>query len=70
MKKLWQQMEGEQRGAFLRIVIAAVLYVVAIVLEHTTGLGRWWMLAIFAVPYLLVGYETLGEAAEKIIHRE
>lgn len=56
------------RSSIVRIVVAAVLLGVAAVIEHTCSLPTWQLLLIYLVPYLLVGYSTLGEAVEGILH--
>lgn len=54
----------------LRIIITAVLLVVAVVVEHTASLATWQLLLVYLVPYVLIGYETIGEAVESIFHGE
>lgn len=54
----------------LKIIIAALLLVAAVVVEHSTSLCRWQLLLVYLVPYLIVGYEVLAEAAEGILHGE
>ena len=48
------------------IALAAILLVVAVVVEHTCSLPTWQMLLIYLVPYLIAGHETLHEAAEGV----
>lgn len=50
------------------IVITVVLLACAITVERHCGLKTWQLLLIYLVPYLLVGYSTLKEAAEGILH--
>ncbi len=52
------------------IVAAAVLLAVAFIIEKTCALPTWQLLLIYLIPYLIVGFETLKEAAEGIIHGE
>ena len=40
----------------------------AALVEHTVQLPVWQMLIIFLVPYLVVGYDVVGEALEGICH--
>lgn len=56
------------RSRIVRIVVAVVLLGVAAVIEHTCSLPTWQLLLIYLLPYLVVGYETLGEAVEGIVH--
>ena len=50
----------------LRIIITSVLLVVAYLLTKTFELPMLAQLAIFMVPYLLISYDVLAEAAEGI----
>ncbi|MCR5277755.1 MAG: cadmium-translocating P-type ATPase [Bacteroidales bacterium] len=60
--------EEEGHGALVRIIIAAVLLGAAMYIEAHTSLAVHWLLLIFLVPYLIVGAETLKEAAEGLAH--
>ena len=53
-----------------RIILTVVLLVLAVVIEKTTTMPTWQMLLVFLVPYLIIGYDVLGEAAEGIAHGE
>ena len=52
----------------IRIIVGAVLLAVAALVEHTVQLPVWQMLLIYLVPYLVVGYDVVGEAIEGICH--
>ena len=54
----------------LRLIAAALLLAVAVVIEHHVALPLWQLLLIYLVPYLIVGYDTLWEAAEGIAKGE
>ena len=54
----------------IRIIVGAVLLAVAALVEHTVQLPVWQMLLIYLVPYLVVGYDVVGEAIEGICHGE
>lgn len=43
---------------------------VAALVEHTVQLPVWQMLLIYLVPYMVVGYDVVGEAIEGICHGE
>ncbi len=43
---------------------------VAVVIEKHCQLTTWQLLLVYLVPYLLIGHETLKEAAEGIVHGE
>ena len=63
-------MEKENKERLVKIIAAAALLAVAVVVDKTTDLKMWQNLLIFLVPYLIVGGETLLEAGEKLIHGE
>ena len=54
----------------IRIILGAVLLAVAALVEHTVQLPVWQMLIIYLVPYMVVGYDVVGEAFEGICHGE
>lgn len=54
----------------VRIVVTALLLVVAEVVEHTLGLATWQLLLVYLIPYILIGYDTIGEAVEALFHGE
>ena len=62
--------EGSQRAKLATIIVAALLLVVAVVIEKRCSLPTWQLLLVYLVPYLLVGFETLKEAAEGLLHGE
>ena len=63
-------MEKETRSILIKIVVAAILLIVCVLVEHFCALPMWQLLLIYLVPYLVVGFDTLREAAENIIHGE
>lgn len=63
-------MEKETRSILVKIIVAAVLLIACVVVEHTCSLAMWQLLLIYLVPYLVVGFDTLREAAENIAHGE
>ena len=52
------------------IIATTVLLIIAVVIEHQWQLATWQLLLIYLIPYLLIGHETLHEAAEGIAHGE
>ena len=50
------------------IIASAVLLLAAILIEHTFNLPTWQLLLIYLIPYLLIGYDTLKEALEGLLH--
>lgn len=63
-------MEKENKERLVKIIASAVLLVIAVVVSKVANLKVWQELLIFLVPYLIVGGETLMEAAEKLFHGE
>ena len=52
------------------IIITAVLLVAAVIVEHQLALPTWQLLLVYLVPYLVIGHDTLHEAAEGLLHGE
>ena len=52
------------------IIATVVLLGVAVWVEHTFNLSIWQLLLVYLVPYLLIGHDTLKEAAEGLVHGE
>ena len=57
---------GGLKGQVALIAVTAVLLAVAVWIEHQYELATWQLLLVYLVPYLLIGHETLKEAAEGI----
>ncbi|MBR6884557.1 MAG: cadmium-translocating P-type ATPase [Prevotella sp.] len=55
------------KSKIIRIVIAAVLLVAAVLIEKYGSLSTWQLLLVFLIPYLYIGFDTLKEAAEGIV---
>ena len=49
-----------------KIGASAVLLAVAVWVEHRWQLPTWQLLLVYLVPYIIIGYDTLREAAEGI----
>ena len=62
--------EEEGHGRLVKIIVAAVLLAVAVVIEKKTDWATWQYLLLFLVPYLIVGWDTLKEAAEGLFEGE
>lgn len=54
----------------MRIILTAVLLVGAVIIEKTLNLEVWQLLLVYLVPFLLISYDTIGEAVEGIMHGE
>ncbi len=59
---------GGLKGQVILIAATAVLLAVAVAVEKCCSLATWHLLAVYLVPYLLIGHDTLREAAEGISH--
>ena len=63
-------MTAKQKKMLVRIVVTAVLFAVLLVLEHVGMPGLWedsWVLpVVYAVPYLVIGYDIIFKAARNI----
>ncbi len=59
---------GGLKGQVILIAATAVLLAVAVAVEKCCSLATWQLLAVYLIPYLLIGHDTLREAAEGISH--
>ena len=50
------------------IIITAVLLVGAVIIEHWLQLETWQLLLVYLIPYIIMGHDTLKEAAEGLEH--
>ena len=62
--------EEDGHGRLIKIIVAAVLLFAAWLIEKNTSWTTWQYLLLFLVPYLIVGWDTLKEAAEGLLHGE
>ena len=62
--------EGGIKESIVKIAVATVLLIAAVFVEKYAGLKTWQQLLVFLVPYLVVGWETIREAAEGLLHGE
>ena len=62
--------EGGLKQQIIKIAATVVLLVGAIIIEKRCDLSTWQMLLIYLIPYLLIGFDTLKEAAEGLAHGE
>ena len=62
--------EEEGHGRLIKIIAAAVLLAAAWLIEKNTSWTTWQYLLLYLVPYLVVGWDTLKEAAEALVHGE
>ena len=59
---------SKDKKLLIRIIVAAVLYAVGLTLHFTLQLPWWAELTMFAVVYLIVGYDVLLRAVKNICH--
>ena len=62
--------EGGTRERLIKIGIAAALLVAAVLIEKRTDWPIWAYLLIYLIPYLIVGWDTIKEAVEALLHGE
>ena len=58
------------KGQIIKIAVAVLLLIAAVIVEKTCGLNNWQLLLVYLVPYLFIGFDTLKEAAEGLAHGE
>lgn len=56
------------KGKLMLLLAAVALLVGAVIIEKNVALPTWQLLLVYLVPYLLVGHDTLKEAAEGVLH--
>ena len=54
----------------IKIILAAVFLIIAYLIEKRTDWATWQYLLLYLIPYLIVGWDTLKEAAEGLLHGE
>ena len=62
--------EESLKGKIIKIAVTVVLLIAAVIIEKRCDLPTWQLLLIYLIPYLLIGFETLKEAAEGLAHGE
>lgn len=62
--------EEEGHGRLVKVIAAAVLLAIAVIIEKYSDWATWQYLLLFLVPYLVVGWDTLKEAAEGLLEGE
>ena len=60
--------EHNQTGQLCKIGITIVLLIAAVIIEKHCELPTWQLLLIYLIPYLFIGFDTLKEAAEGLLH--
>ena len=62
--------ESSLKNQIIKIAVTVVLLIVAVIIEKHCDLPMWQMLLIYLIPYLLIGFDTLKEAAEGLTRGE
>ena len=62
--------EEEGHGRLAKIIAATVLLIGAVIIEKYTAWETWQYLLLYLIPYLVVGWDTLKEAGEGLLHGE
>ena len=62
--------EGGLKPQIIKLAVTVVLLIAAVVIEKRCNLTTWQLLLVYLIPYLLVGFDTLKEAAEGLAHGE
>lgn len=58
--------EGSLKSKLYLIGVTIILLIIAVFIEKHYDLATWQLLLVYLIPYLLIGHDTLGEAAEGI----
>ena len=61
---------GGLKGKLWLIIATTLLLIGAVAVEKCGGLATWQVLLVYLVPYLLIGHDTLKEAAEGVAKGE
>lgn len=63
-------MSRKQKKVLYRIIISAVLLIVAFLLDRflLKDKSLWLTLAVYLIPYLVIGYDVLKKAALNVLH--
>ena len=62
--------EHNTREQLRLIIISAVLLIGAVIVEHQFALETWQLLLVYLIPYIIIGHDTLKEAAEGLLEGE
>ena len=60
--------DSEQKETLIKVIISGVLLIALTVISHIcTDINKFILLALYLVPYLIVGYEVLIDAAKNLV---
>ncbi|MBR1522334.1 MAG: cadmium-translocating P-type ATPase [Bacteroidales bacterium] len=65
-------MSPEVKAKLVKIIVSTLALAGAVLLERLTGgvWEKWQYLLVYLIPYLIIGFDTLKEAAESLFHGE
>ncbi len=63
-------MNKKQKNVLYRIIIAAVLVIILAVVEYMQHLPKLLRLALYLLPYFVIGYDILKKACKGILNRQ
>ena len=63
-------MNKEVKNKLAQIILSAILLIIALIIEKSMKLPMWGNFLVFLIPYLIVGYDVLKEAAQSIAEGE
>ena len=62
--------EHGPKSQIIKIAVTVILLVAAVIIEKRCDLPTWQQLLVYLIPYLIIGFDTLKEAAEGLVHGE
>ncbi|MGM9625425.1 MAG: heavy metal translocating P-type ATPase [Eubacteriales bacterium] len=62
--------KDEEEHSLPVIIAGTALFIVCLILEHTTAFPWFVYLLLYLIPYLLVGWKTLFESVKNLLHGE
>ena len=60
--------EHTLKAQLFKIAVTIILLAAAVLIEKYCKLPTWQLLLVYLVPYLFIGFDTLKEAAEGLVH--
>ena len=60
--------EHSLKGQLGKIGVTIVLLIAAVLIEKHCALSTWQLLLVYLIPYLFIGFDTLKEAVEGLVH--
>ena len=60
--------EHNLKGQLGKIGVTIVLLIATVLIEKHCALSTWQLLLVYLIPYLFIGFDTLKEAVEGLVH--